>query len=77
MSYLLSGLFGISDKPTQYTQLPSAEGSQTLSPAGVMYSTSLQLRNHVETENLERTTLWQMVQRLLRDFAPLSSPRLK
>ena len=77
MNYLLSGLFGISDKPTHYTQLPSAEGSQTLPPAVVMYSTSLQLRNHVETENVERTTLRQIVQRLLRDFAPLTSPRLK
>ena len=36
-----------------------------------MYSTLLQLRTHVETEKLERTTLKQLVQRLQRDFAPL------
>ena len=43
----------------------------TLSPAGVMYSTLIQLRTHVETENLERTTFKQLVQRLQRDFALL------
>ena len=42
-----------------------------LSPAGVMYSIVLQLRSHVETEQLERTTLKQLVQRLQRDFALL------
>ena len=36
-----------------------------------MYSTLLQLRTHVETEKLERTTLKQLVQRLQRDFALL------
>ena len=36
-----------------------------------MYSTPLQLRTHVETEKLERTTLKQLVQRLQRDFALL------
>ena len=71
MSYLFSGLFVISDKPTPYTQLPSVEGSQSLSPACVMYSTSLQHRNHVETEKLQGTTLRQLVQRVLRDFALL------
>ena len=35
------------------------------------YSTLLQLRTHVETEKLERTTLKQLVQRLQRDFALL------
>ena len=33
--------------------------------------TLLQLRTHVETEKLERTTLKQLVQRLQRDFALL------
>ena len=36
-----------------------------------MYSTLLQLRTHVETEKLERTTLKQLVQRLQIDFALL------
>ena len=39
--------------------------------AGAMYSTLLQMRTHVETEKLERTTLKQLVQRLQRDFALL------
>ena len=41
-----------------------------------MYSTLLQLRTHVETEKLERTTLKQLVQRLLKDFA-LLQPQIK
>ena len=36
-----------------------------------MYLTLLQLRTHVETEKLERTTLKQLVRRLQRDFALL------
>ena len=36
-----------------------------------MYSTLPQLRTHVETEELERTTLKQLVHRLQRDFALL------
>ena len=36
-----------------------------------MYSTLLQLRTHVETEKLERTTLKHLVQRLQSDFALL------
>ena len=47
------------------------DANPTLSPAGVMYSTLIQLRTHVETENLERTTFKQLVQRLQRDFALL------
>ena len=39
-----------------------------------MYSTLLQLRTHVETEKLKRTTLKQLVQRLQRDFALLQPP---
>ena len=49
------------------------DGNSILSPAGAMYSILLQLRTHVETEKLERTTLKQLIQRLLRDFAPLQS----
>ena len=36
-----------------------------------MYSTLLQLRNHVETEQLERTFLEQLVQRVQKHFALL------
>ena len=61
MNYLFFGLFGLPEEPTP---VPSAEGSPTLSPAGVMYSSLQKLRDHVETEKLEKTTLKQLVQRL-------------
>ena len=68
MSYLFFGLFGLPEEPTPVL---SAEGSPTLSPAGVMYTILQQLCDHVETEKLEKTTLQQLVQRLQRDFALL------
>ena len=73
MSFLLPGLFGFSDEPKPSTEIPSADESQTLSPAGVMYSNLLQLRNHVETEKLEITVLKQLVQRLQGDCS-LATP---
>ena len=74
MSYLFPGLFGLPYVPTPSTPVPSADASPTLSPAGVMSSTSLQFRNIVETEKLERTILKHLVQRLKKDFA-LLQPR--
>ena len=71
MNYLYLGFFGLSEKPTPPAQAPFIDENPTLSPVGVMYSTLLQLRTHVETEKLERTTLKQLVQRLQRDFALL------
>ena len=69
MNYSFPGSFGLSEEPTSPAQASPIEANPTLSPAGVMYSTLLQLRTHVETEKLERTTLKQLVQRLQRDFA--------
>ena len=71
MSYLFPGFFGVPEEPTSSTQVPSTDGSPTFSPAGAMYSTLLQLRSHVETEKLERTTIKQLGHRLQRDFALL------
>ena len=71
MNYLFPGSFGLSEEPTSPAQAPARDGNATLSPAEVIYSTLLQLRTHVETEKLERTTLKQLVQRLQRDFALL------
>ena len=67
ISYILPSLIGLFDEPTPSTQAPSADGSQLLSPAGVMYSTLEQLRKDVEDETLEGTFLEQLVQRLQRD----------
>ena len=69
MNYLFPGSFGVSEEPTSPAQAPAIDGNTRLSAAGVMYSTLLQLRTHVETEKSERTTLKQLVQRLQRDFA--------
>ena len=71
MNYLVPGSFGLSEKPIPPAQATPVDETPMLSPAGVMYSTLLQLRSHVETEQLERTTLKQLVQRLQRDFALL------
>ena len=69
LSYLFPGSFGLPEEPTSPAQAPPTDRNPMLSPAGVMYSTLLQLREHVETGKLERTTLKQLVQRLERDFA--------
>ena len=71
MNYLFPGSFGLSEEPTSPTQAPPIDGNPALSPAGVMYSTLPQLRTHVDTEKLKRTTLKQLVQRLQRDFVLL------
>ena len=71
MNYLFPGSLGLSEELASPAQAPPIDANATLSPAGVMYSTLLQLRTHVETETLERTTLKQLVQRRQRDFALL------
>ena len=71
MNYLFPGSFGLSEKPISPAQATPIDETPRLSPAGVMYSTLLQLRTHVETEKLERTTLKQLAQRLQIDFALL------
>ena len=71
MNFLFPGSFGLSEDPISPAQATPIDETPMLSPAGVMYSTLLQLRMHVETEKLERTTLKQLVQRLHRDFALL------
>ena len=71
MNYLFPGSFRLPEEPTSPSQAPPIDDDPTLSPAGVMYSTLIQLRTHVETEKLERTFLKQLVQRLQRDFALL------
>ena len=76
MNYLFPGSFGLSEEPTSPAQATPIDETPMLSPAAVMYSTLLQLRSHVETEKLERTTLKQLVQRLQRDFA-LLQPQLE
>ena len=69
MNYLIPGSFGLSEETTSPVQAPPIDENPTPSPVGVMYSTLLQLRTHVETEKFERTTLQQLVQRLQKDFA--------
>ena len=71
MNYFFPGSFGLCEEPTSPAQASPIDKKPTLSPAGVMYSTLLQLRTHEETEKLERTTIKQLVQRLQRDFALL------
>ena len=71
MSYSFPGSFGLPEEPTPPAQPPPIDGNPTVSSAGIMYSTPLQLRAHVETEKLERSTLKQLVQRLQKDFALL------
>ena len=72
MNYLFPGSFGLSEEPTSPAQAPPIDGNPTLSSAGVKHSTLLQLRTHVETQKkLERTTLKQLFQRLLKDFTLL------
>ena len=71
MNYLFPGSFGLSEEPIPPAQTTPVDETPMLSPAGVMYSTLLQLRSHMETEQLERTTLKQLVQHLQRDFALL------
>ena len=57
MKYLFPGSFGLSEETTSPVQAPPFDENPTPSPVGVMYCTLLQLRTHVETEKLERTTL--------------------
>ena len=71
MNYLLPESLGLPEEPASSILTLPTDGNSTLSPAGNMYSTLLQLRTHVETDKLERTTLKQLVQRLQRDFALL------
>ena len=71
MNYLPPGSFGLSEEPTSPAQARPIDENLTPSPVGVMYSTLLQLRTHVETEKLERTKLKQLVQSLQRNFALL------
>ena len=71
MNYILPEFLGLPEEPTSSIQILPTDGKSALSPAEVMYSTLLQLRTHVQTEKLERTTLKQLVQRLQRDFALL------
>ena len=71
MIYLFPGYFVLSEEPTSPVQAPTFDENPTPSLVGVMYSTPLQLRTHVETKKLERKTLKQLVQRLQRDFALL------
>ena len=71
MNHLLPDFLGLPEEPTSSIQTFPTDDNSTLSPAGAMYSTLLQLRTHVKTEKLERTTLKQLVQRLQRDFALL------
>ena len=71
MNYLFPGSFGLSEETTSPAQATPIDETPTLSSAGAMYSSLLQLCSHVETEKLERTTLKQLVQRLERDFALL------
>ena len=71
MNYLLPEILGFLEEPTSSIQAFPTDGNSTLSPAEAMCSTLLQLRTHVETEKLERTTLKQLVQRLQREIALL------
>ena len=71
MNYLFPGSFGLSEEPISPAQATPIDEIPMLSPAAVMNSTLLQLRSHVETEKLGRTTLKQLIQRLQRDFALL------
>ena len=71
LNYFFPGSFGLPEEPTLFAQIPPTEGNPLLSPAGAMYSVLLQLRTHVETEEIERTTVKRLVQRLQRDFALL------
>ena len=76
MSYLIPRSLGLPEEPTPSMQNLSADGIPRISSAGAIYSTLLQLRAHVETGELERTVLKQLVQRLQRDFA-LLQPQLE
>ena len=76
MNCLFPGFFGLLEEPTPSARVLSTDGSPTISSAGAMYPSLLQLRAHVETENLERTVPKQLVQRLQRDFA-LLQPQLE
>ena len=71
MNLFISGSIGLSEEPILPTQASPIDANLTLSPAGVMYSTQLQFRTHVETKKLERITFKQLVQHLKRDFALL------
>ena len=70
-NYLFPGSLGLSEEPISPAQATPIDEILMLSPAGVMHSTLLQLRTHLEIPKLERTALKQLVQRLQRDFALL------
>ena len=70
MIYLFPGSFGLPEEPTSPAQPPPIDGNPTVSSAGVMYSTLLQLRACGD-KKLERPTLKQLDQRLQKDFALL------
>ena len=61
MNYLFPASLELFEEPTSPVQASPINANPMLSPAGVMYSTLLQLRTHVETEKLEGTTLKQLV----------------
>ena len=69
MNYLYPGFFGLPEETKSPAQVPPIDENPTLSPVRAMYATLLQLRTHVETEKLERTTLKQLDERLQRGFA--------
>ena len=75
MQCLIPRSFGLPEEPSSPAQAPPTDGNPMLSPAGMMYSTLLQLRRHVETKNLEQTTLTYLVQRLKKRSLSYS-PRL-
>ena len=50
MNYLLPESLGLPEGPAPSIQTLPTDGNSTLSLAGNMYSTLLQLRTHVETE---------------------------
>ena len=50
MDYLFPGSFGLPEEPTPSARVLPTDGIPTISSAGAMYSTLLQLRAHVETE---------------------------
>ena len=48
MSHLFPGSSELLEEPTSPAQAPATDGNPILSSEGVMYSTLLQLRAHVE-----------------------------
>ena len=75
MNYFFPGYFGLSEEAISPAQATPFDETPMLSPAGVMYSTLLQLRTHVKTEKSERTNLssWFNVS---KETSLFYSPRL-